>query len=103
MSGKKLAARACARGSRADPRLTRCSLASYTRAAPSPASRQNPPGRFSQVIVLQPAGSSMYVKLDVVRFSAGAAPQNVSKDPAGMASTEARVRAHGSARVRALR
>ena len=44
----------------------------------------NPPGRFSQVIVLQPAAGSFYVKLDVIRFSAGAAPQNTSKDAANM-------------------
>ena len=50
----------------------------------------SPPGRFSQVFVLQPvAGGGMYVKLDVIRFGAGAAPQNVGRDPAGMASCAA--------------
>jgi len=44
----------------------------------------NPPGRFSQAILLQPAAGSYYVKLDVIRFGAGAAPQNVGRDPAGM-------------------
>ena len=51
--------------------------------------------------MLQPAGGSMYVKLDVVRFSAGAAPQNVSKDPAGIASTtRTNARAHCASKRR---
>lgn len=44
-----------------------------------------PPGRFSQVFVLNslPSGG-MYVKVDICRFGPGAAPQQVGADSTGM-------------------